>query len=191
MISVMLTAGLLVYGCKGRAPAPPEPPKGTVIARVNNYEITAEDLKERMRLMMRGEYPARVPDEAIGNILDEMITRQVLLQEAQKENFDKDKAFMKEIERYWEQALLKLLYRKKAREISASISVTDKEVADRYKQLLDEGDIDAAKEPFDKVSFELKTEIQRKKLEEAFNKWVARLKSKSNIKIYANSLKEI
>ena len=65
---------------------------------------------------------ARVVSGTKKEILEQLITRNILIQEAQKENFDKDRAFLKEIESYWEQALLKLLIRKKTAEFSATFN---------------------------------------------------------------------
>lgn len=85
-------------------------PGDKVVARINDYTMTVEDFRNGARAV-RG-----TKDE----VLEELITRNILIQEAQAENFDKDKAFMKEIERYWEQALLKLLIKKKTAEFSAA-----------------------------------------------------------------------
>ena len=51
-------------------------------------------------------------------MLDQLINKNILIQQSQSENFDKDEVFMKEIQRYWEQALLKLLIKKKTAEFS-------------------------------------------------------------------------
>jgi len=78
-----------------------------LIARINNYELTVDDFRAK---------------SARGSSLEEMIIKNILIQEAQAQNFDKDKAFMKEIESYWEQALLKLLIKEKMKEFSSKIT---------------------------------------------------------------------
>lgn len=88
-----------------------------VVAKINNYKLTIADFKSEAQ----DKLPANLSDiefeKAKEDLLDEIITKKVLIQEAQKENFDKDRSFVKEIERYWEQALLKLLFRKKEQEL--------------------------------------------------------------------------
>ena len=106
MLLTVACAGLYVCGC-GRAKEAAG--DNRVIARINKYTMTAEDFRNSA---------SRTFGATKEEILDELITKNVLIQEAQKENFDKDKAFMKEIERYWEQALLKLLIKKKTAEFS-------------------------------------------------------------------------
>jgi vacuolar-type H+-ATPase subunit I/STV1 len=80
------------------------------IASINNYKMTVGDFRAS----------AKAIPGAKKDVLEQLITRNILIQEAQKENFDKDRAFMKEIESYWEQALLKLLIKKKTSEFSAA-----------------------------------------------------------------------
>jgi hypothetical protein len=117
-------------------------PEDKVIARINGYTMTAEDFRSSARSV------GGTKEEA----LEELITRNILLQEAQKQNFDKDRAFMKEIERYWEQALLKLLVKKKMAEFSNVFN----------------GD--------------------RKKVENAMDKWIKDLRARANVKVYKDNL---
>jgi hypothetical protein len=91
--------------------------------------------------------------------LDKLITKKILLQEAQRESFDKDQKFMKEIERYWEQALLKLLINKKIDDFSKKLPA-DLSVEDRQKMLQDE-----------------------------LTKWVSGLRASAKVRIYRENLK--
>ena len=105
ILSMGICLGLAVYGC-GSQKSPSSDEK--IIAKINNYNMTTEDFRDS----------ARSVSGTKDDILDQLITKNILIQEAQKENFDKDKAFMKEIQRYWEQALLKILIKKKTAEFS-------------------------------------------------------------------------
>ena len=96
---------LATYGCGGSKKISGD---DKVVARINNYTMTVGDFRDS----------ARTLGGTREEVLEEIITRNILIQEAQKENFDKDKAFMKEIEKYWEQALLKILIKKKTAEFS-------------------------------------------------------------------------
>ena len=64
-------------------------PERAVIARINNYDLTVSDFEDEVAN----------PDKSKEEALDELITKKILLQEAQRESFDKDAKFMKEIER--------------------------------------------------------------------------------------------
>jgi len=117
-----------------------------------------------------------------------MITRNVLLQEAQEQNFDKDKAFMKEIEKYWEQALLKLLIKKKSAELARTIRVTDEEVKAEYDRLAREGGKIAT---YERIEPEIRNYVLNMKIQGALDAWQVSLRNKANVKIYRENLKAI
>lgn len=142
IIAVAAQLSFFGYGC-----CKPERslPEDKVLARINNYTMTVDDFRGSAR--------------AIGGtkeeVLEELITRNILLQEAQKQNFDKDKAFMKEIERYWEQTLLKLLIKKKTAEFSAAFKGDQKKVESAMnnwvKNLRSRTNVKTYKENLDKI----------------------------------------
>lgn len=133
-----------------------------VLARINNYTLTTADFEsETQRALPGGLSPAELEKTKEG-LLDDLITKKLLIQEAQKQNFDKDKAFIKEIEGYWEQALLKLLYKKKSQELMREIS-------------MEEGD----------------PEIRDRLVREALNSWMEDLKNGADIKKYKENLKAV
>ena len=114
LISFFMIAALALSGC-GKQPAGKN---GEIVARINNYELTVEDFKSEVDPILAKRYMTVEPDLAKKALLEDIITKKILIEAAQKENFDKDSVFMKEIERYWEQALLKLLLKKKIDELS-------------------------------------------------------------------------
>ena len=109
-----------------------------IVATINDYKMTVSDFNYESKEVMRtgkllGDIPVTKED-----ILDALIIKEVLLQEAQRQELDKDKDFMKTIELYWEQTLLKNLLAKKSREISKAIRVYDDEIIAYYEKMMDE-----------------------------------------------------
>ena len=135
----------------------------TIIARIDNYEMTADDFKSEVDITMGNKPLPADPAKAREELLDELITKKVLLAEAQKQNFDKDRAFMKEIERYWEQALLKILYKKKSAELLENVRADDREPED----------------------------VRNVKLRDAIDAWIDGLRSRARIKIYRENLEKV
>lgn len=133
-----------------------------VLARINNYTLTIADFESESQGKLPSGLSAADLEKAKVGLLDDLITKKLLIQEAQKQKFDKDKAFIKEMERYWEQALLKLLYNKKSRELLREISKdeSDPEVRDRL-------------------------------IREAMNAWIEDLKKRADIKKYKENLKAV
>ena len=116
--------------------------------------------------------------------LGALIEKEVLLQEAQRQGIDREKGFMKSIENYWEQALLKILLERKSREISGLVHVYDNEVEAYYK---DSGEV----LPLSKVKNEISGIIKQKKETDAMNAWIDELKKKSYIKVDEKALRSL
>jgi hypothetical protein len=70
------------------------------------------------------EYREKITKE---QILDGIIQKKILLLEAQRRGLDKDPQFMKMVERFWEQSLLRSLLDIKSNEVLSEIPETDKD----------------------------------------------------------------
>ena len=93
---------LMCFGCsKGIE-------EGKVVARVNDYVMSVEDLEDEIA---HSPY-ASDKSKDLEDLLELAIRRQVLIQEAQRQGLDRNESFMKTIERYWEQTLIKELMEK-------------------------------------------------------------------------------
>ncbi|MDO8536068.1 MAG: hypothetical protein Q7S30_03550 [Candidatus Omnitrophota bacterium] len=128
----LLFLALLIAGC-GKAKE--YQPDAECVATINNYTLTVADFKEDIKTAVAQKNLAEDPAMAKNDILDEIITKKVLIQEAQKDNFDKQPSFMKEIERYWEQALLKFFLKKKSQELTGMIRADKDEIAAEYNKM--------------------------------------------------------
>ena len=133
MLVLLMLLLPLTNGCGNRSVEP----DGKVLARINGYELTTKDFEDEIKLTAPNKELSGDPKKVKEELLDELITKKVILQEAQRQNFDKDSSFMKEIERYWEQALLKLMIRKKMEELSRAI-VRDDSYNKKMQALFDD-----------------------------------------------------
>ena len=125
----VLTAVLFIAGCAEK--------KRTekVVAVINDYEMTVEDFNYESKEVLRNGkmfYDIPVTRE---DVLEALITKEILLQEAQKENLDKNKDFIRAIELYWEQTLLKNLLVEKAEQIAKKTVVYEDEINDYYNKM--------------------------------------------------------
>lgn len=108
---------LPVCGCVEKGP------KKEVIATVGNYSLYKEDLLSELSL-----YPPEYLNNATKEqVLNDIIEKKVLLLEAQRQGLDRNPEFMKMVERFWEQSLLRSLLNKKSDEILSSIPQSDKD----------------------------------------------------------------
>ncbi|MCK5161716.1 MAG: SurA N-terminal domain-containing protein [Candidatus Aureabacteria bacterium] len=133
-ILVVILSGMIFYGF-GCDSAGPGSEDESVVARINDYDLTVSDFKNEADFTLSQKDILSNPLEAKERLLESLITKNILLQEAQKQNFDKDREFMKEIEGYWKQALLKLILKYKSNELFRDICVEDAEVLYEYKRM--------------------------------------------------------
>lgn len=130
-IYLLILVILCISGCAGKEK------EEKIVASVNNYKMTAEDFKYESNEISNagkvfGEMPVTKRD-----VLDALITKEVLLQEAVRQNLDKEKDFMKSMELYWEQALLKNLLAEKSEEIAKATAVYEDEINRYYSNMKD------------------------------------------------------
>ncbi|MFA5340078.1 MAG: hypothetical protein WC317_08050 [Candidatus Omnitrophota bacterium] len=98
-------------------------PKKEVIAKIGDYSLYKEDFLSEASLYTP-EYRNSVPKE---RLLNDIIEKKVLLLEARRLGLDRDPEFMKMVERFWEQSLLRSLLNKKSEEVLSSIPETEKD----------------------------------------------------------------
>ena len=106
-----------MYGCGAKDT------KKEVIAVIGDYSLYKEDFLSELSLYPP-EYRNKVPKE---QLLNDIIEKKVLLLEAQRQGLDRDPEFMKMIERFWEQGLLRSLLNKKSDEVLGSIPRTEED----------------------------------------------------------------
>ncbi len=167
----ILVSVLILSGCSCAT----EEGDKRIVAKINNYNMTVDDFRHELKNLPYDE--AELLEEGRSKeYLDRLIEKEILLQEAQRLGLDREKDFMKSIESYWEQALLKLLLERKSREISGLSHVYDNEIEEYYR---DSGE----RAPFSRTKRDIRRAIRQKKETEAMNAWIEKLKEKANVKI--------
>lgn len=103
-----------------------------VLVTIDNYSLYKEDFLSEARL-----YPPSYREKLTKEqILDDLIQKKLLLLEAQRQGLDKDPTFMKMVERFWEQSLLRSLLEKKSKEILSSIKAPEEERSQKAGQIM-------------------------------------------------------
>ena len=151
-----------------------------VVAQVNDYKMTVEDLKYELENVPYDDIRLLETEKGRLDYINRLLEKEILLQEAQKKGLDREKEFMRSIENYWEQALLRLLLQKKSNEISGLIHVYDNEIDEYYRETGE----DLSRSDISRI-------IRQKKETEAMNVWVQELKKHSRVKINEKVLREI
>ncbi len=93
------------------------------IATIGSYSLYRDDFMSELSLYPT-EYRKKLTKE---QVLDGIIQKKILLLEAQRRGLDRDPQFMKMVERFWEQSLLRSLLDIRSEEILSGIPETDKD----------------------------------------------------------------
>ena len=153
------------------------PKQEEYLVKINNYTITPQEFNEEF---LASAYAKINTHESKREFLNMLIRRKLVLQDAQARGLDKDKEFLKSIERFWEQSLLKRVMDKKSQEITGSASVPDSVVEAIYNKLKSEGKAD---KPHDQMCSQIKWSLAQLQESQAINKWLVSLYKKAEIKI--------
>ena len=169
---------LFIAGCSAK-------PKGKdVLAKINNYEITSEEFETAFKNSSLG---LRNTPESRREYLDNLINQKLILQEAQKKNMDKEQSFLKAVERFWEQTLLKIALDDKTAQISGSVQVSDDEVKLAYEKL---PDAERAGRDYKELSGKLRWELKKAKEAREFENWLVELRRKADITVNYGLIKK-
>lgn len=117
LIALFCIACLVSYGCGIR-----KEKQGRVLAKINNYIFTVDDFKDELQHSPYAGY-AKLDKR---RFLESKIREEILVQEAQRQGLDRNKTFMKAIERYWKQTLIKELLQKETKAIQGEVTSENK-----------------------------------------------------------------
>jgi len=172
---------VLVFFILGCSPKPQTDKK--ILAKVNNYEIGLNEFNDEFNGSIFAKDKSA---ETKRNYLENIINRKLILQDAQKKGLDKDPEFLRTIERFWEQSLLKVALDLKTKELSEHITVTAAEVKAAYDKLVKEG---RTTKSFEEARGQILWEITKEKEMRAVSEWLKDLTYQSKISINNDLLK--
>lgn len=113
------------------------------------------------------------------SFLNDIIRKQLLIQEAQQYNLDREEKFRITIQRYWESTLIRNLLNKKGKQFREETAVTPEEIRD----YLEENKEDFDGQSLDDVSERIVVLIEQEKVGLMMAKWIDNLVDDANIDI--------
>ena len=121
----LLFALLLAASACSDKPADPS----KALAVINGKEITVGEFDLRWSQMPESARQSYASPEGRKKFLEELITRELLLQEAKKRGLDRDRALVERVERFKERSILDNLMKE---EVDARVTVTQDEIKAFY-----------------------------------------------------------
>jgi len=112
--------------------------------------------------------------------LDKFIARKLILNEAERTGLNKDPEFLKEVQQFWEQALLNLALSRKIREFALDTRVSDQEIHNYYNK---NKQIEFQDKEITQVYDQIKWTLLNEKQREAIEQWAELLKQKAALTI--------
>jgi hypothetical protein len=170
---------VLVLCFSGCAPAKKSP---TVI-KIDNIQITEDEFETAFKDSM---FSASKNPQARNRFLGQYVTMLLVLREAEKAGLDKDPMFLKSVESFWQQLLMKFELDRKVVELSLDIKVTDEEVQKYYD---DHKETTYANESLSSVAENIKWLVLEEKQRKAVNAWLDSLRRNAKIDIDYKALK--
>ena len=168
---VIVVAGLIYASVRT------QPPSGKVVIEINRFQMTKEEFGEDFQQVNVGKEDT---PKVRKRFLENLINRKLILQEASRLGLDKEKDFLKAIERFWEQSLLKIMLDRKSKEVADEVSVTDGEIEAYYNEMVERG---VVTKPLSEVYNEMKWQLFRRRQTQALNSWIEELRKKAKIEI--------
>ena len=182
--------GWICFVAGGCAPRSSEAENARPVVIINGLELTAEELQREV-----GTASSRVspPGKTAGTEpewLGRLIERELMVQEAQRLGLDRNKEFMSTIERFWKEALLKQLIRRKGQEVAATVRVYEPELEAEYRRLQEEGKVREGVS-LGQMREEILHNVRERKQAQAMEEWVASLRTKAKIHVDLKGIEEL
>ncbi len=174
-IAVFVLTVFLVLGC-----AKKEEQKGQYLVKINGITITKEDLKKEVEALPPFAQKMFEGEEGIARLIDELIKKELLYQEAKKKGLDKDTAYLKKVADSQKLILISALLEK---EIEDKAKLSDKDIRDFYEKNKADFMVQGKTIEFEKVKDMLTQRLTAQKQKEVFDGYVENLKKSYKIDV--------
>jgi len=169
-IAVILLSICLLLGC---SPAK----KPTAVITIDSINITANEFEKAFE---SSPYAIDTSMASKKAFLDNYILRMLILKEAERAGLNKDPEFLRNVELFWQQSLIKMMLDKKTKLIYSNLKVDDSEINSYYES---RKDTEFKNKDLSLVYADIKWMLLNKKQKDAVDAWLNSVKDNSNIKI--------
>jgi len=162
------------------------PEKSTVLCEINQYKLTLDDFRRQLAEEVELNPDFKLTRKAKQRFLEELIRKELLIQEAKRLKLDTKEKFARAIERYWESTLIRDLMERKAKEISARTCVSEEEIMARYRKMRNTGQTTSS---ISELHDRIREALQEEKKTRILNEWIDGLRKRADIRINEHLLK--
>lgn len=155
-------------------------PDQKIISRINDYQLTQDEFQIQLARELELDEDFKLTAETRRQFLEELIRKELLIQEAKRRKLDQKKQFIQTIERYWESTLIRNLLDMKSREISSRVVVSEEEIAARFAQMKQKT---PGLPPLEQVHKQIEMKIREEKKSALLKEWVSGLRDQADVRI--------
>jgi hypothetical protein len=155
-------------------------PDQKIISRINDYQLTQDEFQIQLARELELDEDFKLTAETRRQFLEELIRKELLIQEAKRRKLDQKKQFIQTIERYWESTLIRNLLDMKSREISSKVVVSEEEIAARFAQMKQKT---PGLPPLEQVHKQIEMKIREEKKSALLKEWVSGLRDQADVRI--------
>lgn len=173
-LTTVLLCGVFVASCSEENAKSEEH-----LLKVNDYTLTESSFNTMLKFELDADRSFDLSGDTRVSFLNDLIRKQLLIQEAQQYNLDREEKFRKTIQRYWESTLIRNLLNKKGTQFREETAVTAEQVRGYFEENKD----DFGGQSFDDVNEEIVELIEQEKVGLKMAKWIDSLVDDANIDI--------
>lgn len=164
----VVVAGCVMTGCAKKEAA---------VIRIGEVTVTAKEFEAAYEA---SRFTSYAPEAGRRAFLDSLISKKLILREAEKLGLDKNPAFLQDIQMFWEQGLLKLVLAEKSKELAVSVEITPEEISAYYQR---HKEADFPNKDLAQVQDEIKWLLLKGKQSKAMMDWVDNLRARTPVDI--------
>ncbi len=142
--------------------------------------MTLDEFQVQLAQELKLDREFKLTKEAKNEFLDQLITKEILIQEAKRRKLDRKEKFIRAIERYWESTLIRDLMEMEGQKIEKRTVVSQEEIEMRYKEMKN---LDENQPPLESIRQKISEKIMEDKKSSMLEEWVNHLKKKAKIEI--------
>lgn len=175
-----LFACLLLISCTDQSAH-----KTDIVAEVNDFRLSQDEFERQLAAELEFDDDFKVTMDAKKKFLNDLIEKEILIQEAKKLKLDRKEKFIRAIERYWESTLIRDLLELKGADIDKTTIISEEEISAYYNE---RKKADPSLPPPAQIRDTLQDDLKEKKKRQKLQQWISGIREKAKIKIHEDML---
>jgi hypothetical protein len=160
-------------------------PDKKVISRINDFELTLDEFQNQLAMELELDEDFKLTHETRKQFLEEIIRKELLIQEAKRKKLDQQKKFIQTIEQYWESTLIRNLIDLKSEEINKKVVVSEEEIKLHYDQMKNQN---PSIPDFQQLHNQIEKKAKEEKRTRLLKEWMDNLRENASIEIFPSML---